>query len=516
MVPAVALEGITKIYPGVIANQDVDWTLEWGQIHALLGENGAGKSTLMNILYGMTVPDSGRIVLEGREVRIGSPSEAIRLGIGMVHQHFQLVGSLTVAQNVLMGMEPRRFGLVDTSASHDKVRALADQVGLPIDPAALVEDLPVGLQQRVEILKVLARDARILIFDEPTAVLTPQEIALLGQVMQRLAAEGKALVFITHKMREVQAIATHVTVMRAGRKVGVADPRRATAAELAALVVGRPLKSPPETPPSAGGATLLQVQDVSCRSARGLEALRGVSLEVKAGEIVGLIGVEGNGQSELVEVIAGLRPVSAGRILLAPRGGGAFVDLTRATPGARRTAGVGHVAEDRLRRAVIKSWSIADNLVFDRFHQLPYAKAGRLDHETIRQRGATMLARYRIKAPDAQTPVGSLSGGNQQKVVMARELDDRYHVLLIAQPTRGVDAGAAEAIHDEMRALRDRGAGVLLVTNELDELLAMSDRIGVVYHGEIVAWRARGTVTREELGRLMIGGRQTGELGTPA
>jgi len=516
MVPAVALEGITKIYPGVIANQDVDWTLEWGQIHALLGENGAGKSTLMNILYGMTTPDSGRILLEGREVLIASPSEAIRLGIGMVHQHFQLVGTLTVAQNILMGMEPRRWGLVDTAAAHERVRALADRVGLPIDPAALVEDLPVGMQQRVEILKVLARDARILIFDEPTAVLTPQEIALLGQVMQRLASEGKALVFITHKMREVQAVATHVTVMRAGRKVGVADPRKATAAELAALVVGRPLKAPPDAPASEGGAPLLRVENVSCRSSRGLEALSEVSLDVRAGEIVGLIGVEGNGQSELVEVLAGLRPVTGGKVLLAPRSGGTHVDLTRATPRARREAGIGHVAEDRLRRAVLKPWSIADNLVFDRFHLAPYARAGRLDHAAIRERGANLLARYRVKAPDAQTAVGTLSGGNQQKVVMARELDDRYHVLLIAQPTRGVDAGAAESIHDEMRALRDRGAGVLLVTNELDELLALSDRIGVVYHGEIVAWRARGTVTREELGRLMIGGRMTGDLGTPA
>lgn len=506
MPAAVELRGITKIYPGVVANDHVDFTLEWGQIHALLGENGAGKSTIMNVLYGMTRPDSGTIRIDGRLVEIPSPSHAIRLGIGMVHQHFQLVGPLTVAQNVLLGCEPRKGPFFDEQRANRIVAALAERVGLPIDPVARVEQLPVGMQQRVEILKVLHRDARILIFDEPTAVLTPQEIDELGKVMKRLAADGKAIVFITHKMREVMAIATHITVMRAGKWVGSTTPSQTDPQQLAAMVVGRALKPVSDEPPARGGDVVLEVEGLSCTNDRGLPALDAVSFQVRSGEIVGLIGVEGNGQSELVEVLTGLRPALAGSVRLAGR------DVTNARPRALREAGVGHVAEDRLRRAVVRSFSIADNLVLDRYYREPYCKAGMLDQGRIAANGEAMVQRYRIKAPDSRTPVGALSGGNQQKVVVARELDSRNKLLVIAQPTRGVDAGAAEFIHDQIRDLKARGAAIFLVTSELDELMALADRMGVIYHGKIVAWRARGEVSREELGKLMIGGRGTGEL----
>ncbi|MBM3269583.1 MAG: ABC transporter ATP-binding protein [Candidatus Sericytochromatia bacterium] len=506
MAAAVELRGITKIYPGVVANDNVDLTLQWGQIHALLGENGAGKSTIMNVLYGMTRPDAGTIKVADKVVEIPTPSHAIRLGIGMVHQHFQLVGPLTVAQNVLLGCEPRKGPFFAEAKANRTVAELADRVGLPIDPAARVEQLPVGMQQRVEILKVLQRDARILIFDEPTAVLTPQEIDELGRVMQRLAGEGRALVFITHKMREVMAIATHITVMRGGRWVGETTPDKTDTQQLAAMVVGHALKPVPDEPAAKGGDVVLAVENVTADNDRGLPALEGVSLEVRAGEIVGLIGVEGNGQTELVEVITGLRPAKAGRVRLGPK------DLTTLSPRARREAGVGHVAEDRLRRAVIKSFSIADNLVLDRYYRPPFCKAGTLDHAAISANGEEQVKRYRIKAPDARTSVGALSGGNQQKVVVARELDARNKALVISQPTRGVDAGAAEFIYDQMRDLKAKGAAIFLVTNELDELMALSDRLAVIYHGKIVAWRERGTITREELGKLMIGGRGTGEL----
>lgn len=506
MTAAVELRGITKIYPGVVANDNVDLTLEWGQIHALLGENGAGKSTIMNVLYGMTRPDSGTIRVDGQLVEIPSPSHAIKLGIGMVHQHFQLVGPLTVAQNVLLGCEPRSGLFFDAKKAHRIVSDLADRVGMPIDPSARVEQLPVGMQQRVEILKVLYRDAKILILDEPTAVLTPQEIDELGRVMKRLAADGKALVFITHKMREVMAIATHITVMRGGKWVGSTTPDRTDPRQLAAMVVGRALKPVPDEPAARGGDVVLEVKGVSCENDRGLPALDGVSLEVRSGEIVGLIGVEGNGQSELVEVLTGLRPAKAGAVRLAGK------DVTGHRPRTLREAGVGHVAEDRLRRAVIKTFSIADNLVLDRYYRAPYCKAGVLNRGEFASNGETMVKRYRIKAPDARTTVGALSGGNQQKVVVARELDPHNKLLVISQPTRGVDAGAAEFIYDQMRDLKARGAAIFLVTNELDELMALSDRMAVIYHGKIVAWRARGEVTREELGKLMIGGRGTGDL----
>ena len=504
--PAVELKGITKIYPGVVANDDVDLTLEWGQIHALLGENGAGKSTIMNILYGMTRHDGGTISVEGKVVDIPTPSHAIRLGVGMVHQHFQLVGPLTVAQNILLGCEPRIGPFFAEKKANRIVQELADKVGLPIDPAARVEQLSVGMQQRVEILKVLQRDAKILIFDEPTAVLTPQEIDELGRVMQRLAAEGKALVFITHKMREVMAIATDITVMRGGRVVGRTTPDKTDSQQLAAMVVGHALKPVPDEPPAKGGDVVLCVEGITADNDRGLAALEGVSLEVRSGEIVGLIGVEGNGQTELVEVLTGLRPVKSGRIRL---GEG---DVAGQTPRMLREAGVGHVAEDRLRRAVIKTFSIADNLVLDRYYRKPYCNAGVLDQAAISANGETMVKRYRIKAPDARTTVGALSGGNQQKVVVARELDERNKLLVISQPTRGVDAGAAEFIYEQMRDLKAKGTGIFLVTNELDELMALSDRMAVIYHGKIVAWRARGDATREELGKLMIGGKGTGDL----
>lgn len=504
--PAVELQAITKIYPGVIANDHVDWTLQWGQIHALLGENGAGKSTLMNILYGMTRPDSGEIRVNGQKVVIPSPASAIKLGIGMVHQHFQLVGTLTVAQNILLGCEPRIGPFFAESRANKRVAELADRVGLPVDPSARVEQLPVGMQQRVEILKVLQRDARILIFDEPTAVLTPQEIDELGSVMKRLAAEGRALVFITHKMREVMAIATDVTVMRAGRVVGATTPARTTTSELAAMVVGRPLAEIPDHPPQLGHAIALEVKDLRAENDRGLPALDGVSLEVRKGEIVGLIGVEGNGQTELVEVVTGLRRAKSGQVVLDGN------DVTGVSVRQLRDKGVGHVAEDRLRRAVIKPFSIADNLVLDRYYRPPYCKNGILDEAEIARNGEEAVKRYRIKAPDARTPVGSLSGGNQQKVVIARELDENHGLLVISQPTRGVDAGAAEFIHDRIRELARGGAAVLLVTNELDELMALADRIAVLFHGKIVGWRTRGACTREELGKLMIGGVGSGPL----
>ncbi|MBU6429800.1 MAG: ABC transporter ATP-binding protein, partial [Cyanobacteria bacterium REEB65] len=418
MAPAVEFTQVTKIYPGVIANDHVDWTLQWGQIHALLGENGAGKSTLMNILYGMTRPDSGEIRVDGQRVDIPSPSHAIKLGIGMVHQHFQLVGPLTVAQNVLLGNEPRIGPFYAEAKANRIVKDLADRVGLAVDPTAKVEQLPVGMQQRVEILKVLQRDARIIVFDEPTAVLTPQEIDELGNVMGRLAAEGKALVFITHKMREVIAIATDITVMRAGRIVGATTPARTDPNELAAMVVGRPLAIPVAPKARQDGSTVLAIRQLAADNDRGLPALEGITLEVHVGEIVGIIGVEGNGQTELVEVVTGLRKATRGSFAVQGE------DVTAATVRQLRERGVGHVAEDRLRRAVVKSFSISENLVLDRYYRPPYCKSGQLAYGEIERAGEDALSRYRIKAPDARTLVSALSGGNQQKVVVARELDE--------------------------------------------------------------------------------------------
>ncbi|MBI6545397.1 MAG: ABC transporter ATP-binding protein, partial [Cyanobacteria bacterium NC_groundwater_1444_Ag_S-0.65um_54_12] len=425
---------------------------------------------------------------------------------GMVHQHFQLVGTLTVAQNILLGCEPRQgFFFAERKASR-LVNELAERIGLPIDPTAKVEQLPVGLQQRVEILKVLQRNAKILIFDEPTAVLTPQEIEELGMVMQRLAQAGKAIVFITHKLREVMAFATAITVMRAGRVVGRVAPSDTDTRHLAALVVGRPLAASPDEPPCQRGEVLLEVRGLSCNNDRHLPALDNVSLDVHAGECVGIIGVAGNGQSELVEVLTGLRRPEAGLIRLAGE------DVTKARPRKLRERKVGHVAEDRLRRAIIKTFSVADNLVLDSYYRPPFCQAGMLDKNAILSHARALIARYQIKVPGPKTPINALSGGNQQKVVVARELAENNQLLIISQPTRGVDAGAAEFIHEQIRARKKSGVGILLVTNELDELMTLADRLAVIYRGRIVTWRLRGELGRDMLGKLMIGGQTTGEL----
>ncbi|MGK4001536.1 ABC transporter ATP-binding protein [Sorangium sp. So ce1036] len=493
--------GITKRFSGVVANDRVDLDLRKGEIHALLGENGAGKSTLMNVLYGLTRPDEGELRRGGRPVALRSPSDAIALGIGMVHQHFMLIPVFTVAENIVLGAEPVRRGLFDRRRASAEVRALSARYGLEVDPDARVEDLPVGVQQRVEIIKALYRQAEILILDEPTAVLTPQEAEELFRVLRGLTARGVSVLFITHKLKEVLAVADRVTVMRAGRVVGAAVPAETDEHGLAAMMVGREVALQVDRGPAKPGDVVLDVQRLCVAGRRGAggDVVREVSFSVRAGEILGVAGVQGNGQTELVEALTGLSPPRSGRVLL--RGH----DVTGALPRALLSRGVAHVPEDRQRHGLVLSYSVADNLVLCTYHRAPFAARGVLRDEARDENARRLIERFDIRAPGAGAPVSALSGGNQQKVILARELSRPVTLLVASQPTRGVDVGSIEHIHREIVAARDAGAAVVLVSAELDEILALSDRIAVMSRGAIVATREAGEVSRTELGLLMAG-----------
>ncbi|NLG83874.1 MAG: ABC transporter ATP-binding protein [Firmicutes bacterium] len=495
------MRGIVKRFPGVVANAGVDFELRRGEVHALLGENGAGKTTLMKILYGLCLPDAGEIRVHGRPVRIDGPRRAIALGIGMVHQHFMLIPPFTVAENIVLGLEPRRGPAFDLSRARAEVAAISERYGLQVDPDARIETISLGMQQRVEILKALYRQADVLILDEPTAVLTPQEVGELVEIIRRLAASGKSIVFITHKLREVMSVADRVTVLRRGERIGTLRPAETTLEELARMMVGREVALELTKEPATPDGEVLRLRDVSALNDRHLPALRRVSLSVRAGEILGIAGVEGNGQAELVEVIAGLRPITTGEIFLGDR------RIDGLGPRRIHELGVAYVPEDRQRRGLILDFSLAENLILVEHRRRPFARGPALDRVAIHRHAERLIAEYDIRAAGTGSKAGALSGGNQQKVVVARALASRPRLLLVSQPTRGLDVGATEFVHRRILTERDRGAAVLLVSLELDELLALSDRIAVIYEGEIVGLFARDEVSEDELGLLMAGGR---------
>jgi ABC-type uncharacterized transport system ATPase subunit len=499
MSPVLEVRNITKRFPGVLANDRVSFALEPGEIHALLGENGAGKSTLMNILYGLYRPDEGQILINGEPVAIHGPADAIRRGLGMVHQHFMLVPTLTVAENITLGTEITRGILLDELTANQRIRALARQYGLDVPPEALVMDLPVGVQQRAEIIKALYRGADILILDEPTAVLTPQETEDLFEVIRALRAQGKSIIFISHKLKEVLEIADRITVLRRGRVVGTTTPAQTDEERLAAMMVGRDVELVVAKGPATPGEVVLDVRDLRVLDDRRTAAVDGLSLQVRAGEVLGIAGVQGNGQTELVEAITGLRHVEAGCVLLGGR------DLTNAPPRRVLEAGVAHVPEDRHRHGLVLSYPIEDNLVLSTYYQPPFAHGIVIDPRAIDAWAEKLVRAFDVRTPSIETPAAALSGGNQQKVVIARELSRPVRLLVAAQPTRGLDVGSIEFIHREIVRQRDSGTAVLLVSAELDEVMALADRIAVMFKGRIIATVRAEDATREGLGLLMAG-----------
>ncbi len=493
------LRGITKRYGALVANDKIDLTVEPGQIHALLGENGAGKTTLMNVLYGLTQPDEGEIRTDGEPITLRSPKDAIRAGLGMVHQHFMLVPVFTVAENVALGAERTRVaGLLDRRSMRAGVRELSQRYGLRVDPDALIEELPVGVQQRVEILKALARDAQVLILDEPTSVLTPGETDELFEIMRQLRAGGKSIIFISHKLREVQAIADVITVIRRGKVMGQLPPS-ATDQELAALMVGRQVTLRVSKTAAAPGEPVLDVAGLRVADDRGHHAVADVSFTVRAGEILGIAGVQGNGQTELCEALMGLRPAAAGTVALDGR------DISADPPRARIRAGIGYIPEDRQADGLVSAFSVADNMILDVYDRPPYARRGiALDLAAAERNAIERVAQFDVRTTSVQTAAGTLSGGNQQKVILAREFGRELRVLLASQPTRGLDVGSIEFVHQQIVAERDKGRAVVIVSAELDEIYALADRIAVMYEGRITGFRDPD-VAVEELGMLMAG-----------
>ena len=500
--PSLEMRGVTKRYPGVLANDHIDLDVKPGEIHALLGENGAGKSTLMNILYGLAVPDEGEIRMNGEPVTIQSPTDAISRGISMVHQHFMLVPVLTVAENILLGEEPMANPVfLDRSAAHTRIRELGDRFGFEVDPDAKVGSLSVGWQQRVEILKALYRNARILVLDEPTAVLTPQETREIFTVLRQLTTElGTSVIFISHKLYEVLEIADRITVIRRGRVVGSRVPSETNEEDLAELMVGRDVNLTVDRGESDPGEVMLNVTDLHVSDDRAHEAVHGVSFEVRAGEIFGIAGVAGNGQDELVEAITGLRKTTSGKVTLAGR------DITTATPRQLHEQGVGFVPADRHRFGLVLTFPLTDNIVLNDYHAAPYARGLVRADEAIHARAEACVTEFDIRTPSVDVNAGTLSGGNQQKVVVAREFGRALKLVVLDQPTRGLDVGSVEFIHSETIERRTAGTAVLLVSAELDEVLELSDRLGVMYRGELVAVVDARKADKEQIGLLMATG----------
>jgi general nucleoside transport system ATP-binding protein len=493
---ALELRGVTKRFGAVVANDRVDLQLRRGEIHALLGENGAGKSTLMNVVYGMAAPDEGEILIDEQAVTIHSPRDAMARGIGMVFQHFMLIPVMTVAENLVLGAEPKRGGLLDVAGARRRTQELSDRYGLRVDPDARVGDITVGQQQRVEILRALDRGARILVLDEPTAVLTAQETAELTEVLRTLRDAGTSIIFITHKLHEVLEVADRVTVLRRGKVIGTIDTAGADDASLARMMVGRDVVLQVEKAPGEPGEPLLEVEDLHCVDERGLPAVDGVSLQVRAGEIVAVAGIDGNGQTELIDAMTGLRAVVSGKVRLAGR------DITGCDPREAGEAGLGHIAEDRHRRGLVLDFDLAENLALRDYRK--GARFGLLNPSRLVANAKRLLGEYDVRGGTPDTPARSLSGGNQQKVVVAREIARDPLVLIAAQPTRGLDVGAIEFVHRQLLRERDAGKAILLFSLELEEVHALADRILVIYEGRIVG-ELPPTATNEELGLLMTG-----------
>jgi simple sugar transport system ATP-binding protein len=496
------LRGITKRFPGVVANDNVNLSLNTGEVLSLIGENGAGKSTLMSVLYGMYKPDEGEIVIDGTELMFASPADAIAAGIGMVHQHFMLVPVFTVAENVVLGVEPTgALGKLNIDEARRMVREISDKYNLDLDPDAVIEDLPVGVQQRVEIVKVLLRDAKVVVFDEPTAVLTPSEIIEFFEIVKTLVSAGRGVVFITHKLKEALNIADRIAVLRRGKVVGEVDPKTATESQIAEMMVGRPVQLTVDKNSAKAGDVVLKVTDLTVLDADGRTHVENVSFEVHAGEIVGIAGVQGNGQTELVEALTGLRKATSGVIALDGK------DLTHSNPRERHQMGMAHIPEDRQRQGLVGGLSVAENLVLTRYHDDQFSHGVIVDWEAADAIAETLITEYDIRTPNKETGVGTLSGGNQQKVIVARELSRDLRLTIAAQPTRGVDVGSIEYIHSRIVKERDAGTAVLIVSTELEEVMSLSDRLLVMYRGKVVAELDPKKVTPMEVGLYMAGSR---------
>jgi ABC-type uncharacterized transport system ATPase subunit len=500
MTPVLELRSITKRFPGVLANDHVDLTLEEGEIHALLGENGAGKTTLMNILYGLYKPDEGEIFVRGERIEVESPSDAISNGVGMVHQHFMLVPVFTVTENVMLGDEAIRLGgFLDRKSASDRIREISEQYHLEVDPEAFVKDIPVGVQQRVEIIKLLYREADILILDEPSAVLTPLEVDELFNIMRSLVDQGKSIIFITHKLKEVLEVADRITVIRGGQIVGTKTPADADQNTLANMMVGREVDLALQKEAAVIEETVLAVRDVSVLDDRNQLAVDNVSFTVHAGEILGIAGVQGNGQTELVEVLTGLRQTIEGEITILDQ------KTTHASPREITELGTAHIPEDRQQDGLVLSYPVTDNLVLNTYYLAPWAKGAVLQQDAFLSTAEELIEKFDIRTPSALTPAGSLSGGNQQKVIVAREFSRPIKLLVAAQPTRGLDVGSIEYIHGRILEKRESGTAVLLVSTELDEILQLSDRIAVMYRGKIIDILSSDEATKEKVGLLMAG-----------
>jgi simple sugar transport system ATP-binding protein len=505
-IDALEMRGIVKRFPGVLANDRVDFDVRSGETHALLGENGAGKSTLMNILYGMYAADEGEILLSGERVSIATPTDAIELGIGMIHQHFMLVETLTVAENVALGLPSSRGPLTDIEQVSERIHELGELYGLMVDPGAYIWGLSVGQQQRVEIIKALYRGAALLILDEPTAVLTPQEVDELFSIMRQMSNDGHALIFISHKLHEVLEISQRVTVLRDGKKIGTRPTAETSKSDLGSWMVGREVSFRRSKVKVDRGKPRLVLEGVSADSERGTQALKGVSLEVCAGEILGVAGVSGNGQPELAEVITGLRPATVGKVLLEGE------DVTGLKPRQRTERSLAYIPEERMRDGMIREFTVAENLILREHGKLPFSRSGFLNLGAIERHSRRLISDFNVKTPSHETRGKSLSGGNIQKMVLARELSRKPRVLVAAQPSRGLDIGATEYVHEQLLQQRTEGTATLLISEDLDEILSLSDRIAVIYEGEIMGVVEADKATAEQIGLLMAGVREHSPL----
>ncbi|BCD24672.1 nucleoside ABC transport ATP-binding protein [Bacillus cereus] len=496
----IEMNNITKVFPGIVANDDITLQVKQGEIHALLGENGAGKSTLMNVLFGLYQPEQGEIKIKGKPVKITNPNIANDLGIGMVHQHFMLVHNFTVTENIILGNEPKKNGKIAVEEAAKEIKQLSEQYGLAVDPHAKVEDISVGMQQRVEILKTLYRGAEILIFDEPTAVLTPQEIHELIQIMKKLVQEGKSIILITHKLKEIMEVCDRCTIIRKGKGIGTVDVAETDEHKLAELMVGRQVNFKTEKIEAKPMEEVLSIANLIVHDTRKLPAVKGLDLTVRAGEIVGIAGIDGNGQSELIEAITGLRKVESGSIAIKGK------EITNWPVRRITEEGIGHIPEDRHKHGLVLDFSVRDNIVLQTYYKNPFSKKGILNFSKITEKAKALIEQFDVRTPSEQTLARALSGGNQQKAIIAREVDRNPDLLIAAQPTRGLDVGAIEFIHKKLIEQRDNGKAVLLLSLELDEILNVSDRVAVIYEGKIVAIVDAKETNEQQLGLLMAGG----------